>query len=518
MIFKKTRLGIAALFGIAVSFTACDDEFVEVGGEVIENPTDIDFLELEVGSYTQDLKSVQTNNLTDYQLGAYNHPVYGLKQASILTQLSLGSTPPAFGTEPELDSVVMSIPYYSREGESNDAGDFDYILDSIFGNQPFKLSIYESGYFLNDLDPDADFQDAQKYYSDQQDVFEQNIVGEALYVDENFRPSSNEIVDYEFNGEENDTIVSPPALRIKLPVSFFEQKILDRAGSSQLSNNNNFRNYFRGLFIKAEAINNDGSLIFLNPASGRVRLYYTNEQEIEDEDGETQTARLRNQYTFNFGSNVVNTFRNEKPGDVTAEIEDSQNAGAARNLYLQGGEGSIAVIDLFEDEAELQELRERNWIFNEASLKLYVNQEKMSGLIEPERLIVYDLTNNRMLADYGFSSAQLRDLDQTNPLNSMTTFSKPLERGEDENGIFYKVMLTQHVRNILNNDGDNVKLGLAVVQNINRVGLVGVRNSGEVKRVPTSTVEAPFGTVIHGNFSDDEEKRLKLRIYYTETE
>jgi hypothetical protein len=258
-------------------------------------------------------------------------------------------------------------------------------------------------------------------------------------------------------------------------------------------------------------------LIFLNPANGRIRLYYTNEQEVEDEDGETQTARLRNHYTFNFGPNLVNTFKNDQPVDVAAEIEDSQTAAAARNLYLEGGEGSIAVIDLFEDEAELEELRERSWIFNEASLKLYVNQEKMSGLTEPERLIVYDLTNNRMIADYAFSSGQLRDFNESAPLASLTTFSRPLERGEDENGIFYKVMLTQHVRNILNNDADDVKLGLAVVQNINRVGFLGARNSGEVKGVPISSVEAPFGTVIHGNFSDDEEKRLKLRIYYTET-
>ena len=37
-------------------------------------------------------------------------------------------------------------------------------------------------------------------------------------------------------------------------------------------------------------------------------------------------------------------------------------------------------------------------------------------------------------------------------------------------------------------------------------------------RIPVASVISPEGTILHGNLSDDEEKRLKLRIYYTLTE
>ena len=109
----------------------------------------------------------------------------------------------------------------------------------------------------------------------------------------------------------------------------------------------------------------------------------------------------------------------------------------------------------------------------------------------------------------------------------MTTFSSPLQVEEGEDGYYYTLRITNHLSNILNNDGDNVKLGLVAVPNINTVvsrssqGVIAgslnsaVRNSEELTRIPTGSVLTPEGTVLHGSNSADENKRLKLRIYYT---
>ncbi|WP_081208521.1 DUF4270 domain-containing protein [Salegentibacter sediminis] len=518
MNFKRLTGKIAALLAVSFVLVACDDEFSTVGGEIIENPADVELRELEVKTYSKKINSVQTNNLTDYLLGVYNDPVYGETQASIFSQLSLTTTNPDFGDNTKLDSVVLTIPFYSTEGDSDEAGNIEYSLDSIFGEGSFKLSVQESRYFLADFDPDADFQSRQKYYSDQQDLVEQNLVGDVLYENDNFRPSPEAIVNYGYDDVgEADTTTTGPGLRIKLPVNYFQQKIINKEGSSELSNNNNFRDYFRGLFLKAEANNDPGSLMLFNLGEGDVSLYYTFEEEETNEDGDAETIRKGASYQLKFGSNAVNTFEGEFPADVLETITSADTVNGEENLFLKGGEGSMAVIELFEDDTVLEELKENNWLINEVNLQFYVDQDLMAGAQEPDRLYIYDLENNRVLADYSFAEQFIGDLNPEDLSESMKTFSTPLERDEDGNGIKYSLNLTQHVSEILNNDGENVKLGLVITQNINQTANSAVRGGGEVTRVPAMSVLAPLGTVLYGNASENEEKQPKLRIYYTRT-
>lgn len=500
-------------------FTACDDEFSTVGGGIIENPSGLNLKEFEVNSYNKKIDAVQTNNLPAQLLGVQKHPVYGQSQASILSELSLTAPSPEFGEAAQLDSVVLKVPYFSTEGEADAAGNATYTLDSIFGDGSFKLSVYESGYFLNDYDPDTDFQNAQKYYSDQQETFEQHLKGEALYVNDNFRPSPSTIVAEEPNLEGVlDTVVSSPALRIKLPVDFFQQKIIDKEGSSELSTNNNFRDYFRGLFLKAEANDSDGSMILFNlkDSDAGITLYYTYQKE-ETTDGTTDTVATQGSYKLTLGRNIVNTFEGEFPEDILQKIQSTGPETGAERLYLKGGAGSMAVIELFKDQEELESLKNKEWIINQASLVFHVDQAAMEGVDEPERVYLYDLNNNQILADYNFSSSFIGDSNPDEPVNSLLNFSSRLERDDAGNGLNYKLDITQHVTNIINNDSTNVKLGLVVTQNINTVANSAVKNPDSVvTKVPKMMVLSPEGTVLYGNEAQDDDKRLKLKIYYTD--
>jgi hypothetical protein len=509
----------ATLFVVVFAFVGCDDEYSTVGGEIIENPSNLELEEVEVTAYSKKLNSVQTNNLSNHLLGVYNHPIYGQTTASILSQLSLPTNNPTFGVEPELDSVVLTIPYFSTEGDLDEDGNIQYALDSVYGNTPIKISLQESNYFLNTLDPEADFQDSQKYYSDQQELFEENLIGDVIYENDNFVPSSQAIVSYEENDEgEQDTITSGPALRIKLPVEYFEKKIIDKEGSSVLSNNNNFKNYLRGMFIKAEATAEDGTMMLFNLKAGDagIELFYTTEVETTNDDGDTETLRDPRSYKLSFGSTIVNTFKGEYPGDVLQAIEESNEDSGAEKLFLNGGEGTMAVIELFESEEQIAAFRENEWLINEANLTFYVDQDFVAGIDEPSRLYLYDLDNNRIIADYSFARNFVQDGNENNPSTSLTSFSTPLEIDEDENGVRYKLNVTQHVSNIIEEEADNVRLGLAITQNINITNNAAVRNTEAVKFYPAMGIISPKGTVLHGNLSNDEEKRLKLRIYYTE--
>ncbi|TBW29863.1 DUF4270 domain-containing protein [Gramella sp. KN1008] len=505
----KGLLQITTVLVVVFAFVGCDEDYTDIGGEIINNPTNVELREVDVNASSKKINSIQTNNLFNYFLGVNKNPVYGESTASIVTQVNLGRNDPDFGDNTQLDSVVLRIPYFSSEAESagNDEN-VEYVLDSVFGEGSFKLSVYETSYFLNDLDPNAGFEERQKYYSDQQPEIEENIVGEALYVDDSFEPSSSSFETYEVaDSGASDTITNAPALYIKLPVSYFQRKIIDKEGSDELLNNNNFKNYFRSLFIKAEDNGTEGSQILFNLSNSdaKITLYYS--YEIDDEG---ETVQRRGSLDLNFsGGNRFNTYSGEFPQEILEAIETPAEAD---NLYLMGQEGSMAIIDIFPDPTVLEELRQNDWLVNEANLIFYVNQDEMGDAIEPERLYLYDLENNSILADYQNDAS----FNESNPELSRTIFSAPLERGEDERGVFYKIRITQHVASILSEDSENVKLGLVVTGNINDAGSSAVRGIEDLERVPRATTQSPYGTILYGDEAADEEKRLKLRIYYTD--
>lgn len=513
-----------AILAVVFAFVGCDEEFSEIGGEIINNPSSVELREVEVNAYSEKVESIQTNNLPNYSLGVYNHPVYGESSASLVSQLSLSTENPDFGDNAVLDSVVLTIPYFSSESEESTQENIIYELDSIYGNETFKLSVYETSYFLNDFDPEVGFEQRQKYYSDQQDAVEQNILGDALYTDESFEPSDLGYTSYEINDTsgDNDTISNTPAFKIKLPVDYFQEKIINRAGSSDLLNNNNFRNYIRSLLIKAEPNGTGGSQILLDfsgtNGTPRISLYY--KRDLEEEGEETQ--RVRKRFDLNLGNNRFNTFEGEFPMDVTQNITSQTSETGAENIYLKAQEGSMAVIELFPDEEELEAIKNEELLVNEAFLTFHVNEDIMTGEENPRRLYLYDLTNNRFLVDYALDPT----LTGGDPDASLTNFSEVVS--EDEDGRFYRIRITNHVSGIINEEADNVKLGLVIVPNINSVvarnqegGIVGSLMSATrempelIDQIPSVNSLTPTGTVLHGNMSADDDKRLKLQIYYT---
>lgn len=515
ILFNRLRYFSAAAI-IVLAFTSCDDDFNSIGGELVGGQLDaLPRYEAGMVAYNKRIEAVQTNNLPAHLFGVYKEPVFGLQTASVLTQLSLSAPAPDFGVEATIDSVVLTLPYFSTRLENNEAGESVYRLDSVFGSSPFKFSVFRSGYYLNDFDPDANFETRQRYYSDQEGVIENNLVGDAIYVNESFRPSNQEVTYRKKNQEgEYDTISESPRMRVKIPVAFFQDNIINRSGSTELSNNNNFRNYIRGLYFKAEAINEDGSMILLdisNPNAG-IMIYYTNT--VEEDGEETQE---QNTYNFTFGPNTVNIFSQEFPSAISQEIASSSTPPGAANLFLKGGAGSMAVIELFEDEAELEEIRDNDWLINEANLTFYVNQAIVpGGNTEPDRVFLYNLDDNTILGDY----SQDPTVGAEDPNNSVLTHLPALVRGEDENGIYYKLRITEHIRRVLNGDIENVKLGLVVTQNVNVIGNSAVRpvNPADgISRIPMGSVITPEGTVLHGNLSTVEDKRPKFNIIYTQT-
>lgn len=108
-------------------------------------------------------------------------------------------------------------------------------------------------------------------------------------------------------------------------------------------------------------------------------------------------------------------------------------------------------------------------------------------------------------------------------------------RADDQgNGVLYKINIRGHINRLLNgtnpSDLKNVRLGLVVTENINVTNLASLENSFSypvllptgspnqvVSKVPVSSVMNPLGTLLYGTnvASGDEDKKMKLEIYYT---
>ena len=509
-------LKVTTVAAVVFSFIACDDDFETIGSNVIGEPGFNAELydDVEITARTHNIGAVQTNNLQLNMLGVFEDRVFGLQEANVLSNLMLTTPNPSFGNEPVLDSVVLSIPYFSREVAMEEGTRFE--LDSVYGNGSIKLSITESRFYLNNFDPETNFEQAQKYYSNMEPRILSNLTSNVIYENDNFRPSTDPIVEFSVDpAGEPDTLSLDPAVRLHLDKAFFQSKILDKGGSAELLNQNNFRDYFRGIYIKAEQVSNDGTMMLLNllHENAGITLYYrTNVTDAGDSDDDGNTDELvetRRAYKLGFGARV-NTFNQEAP-DFSEED----------NLFLKGGEGSMAVIELFTGpdsdgdgvSDELEELRERNWLINEANLVFHVDRSFTADLDEPERIFIYNLNNNEVLADYILNAQS-----QSNTAEPIATHLPPLTKDEDGNGLSYKVRLTRHIDDMLNRDTENVRLGLVVSQNVSLVATSAVlpQNNSEVKMVPAASIITPEATVLYGPHAEDEAKRLKLNIYYTE--
>ena len=533
---------------------ACDNEFSEIGTGIVGTPDfEIKNGTYPVKTYNKKMTPFQSNGLSENLLGYYYDPVFGDSKVDFVGQLTPKTFAPDFGDDTILDSVVLTVPYKS----TIDTETMTYTLDYLYGSDPIKLSIFKNNYYLRTFDPNADLDAPQNYYSNgtlaQGELMgTTDLEGQLIYQDNSYFPSADSIDLWEDN-EETDVFevasTLQPSLRVHLfsptgqnsnPIAaFWDDLIFSKEEDEVLSSSTNFYDYFRGLYFKAESITPmGGNLMQLDFSStdASVTIYYTYEETVTV-NGETSTITSQGEYEMNFTGNRVNIFDNTFNASVTNIIDDTTtDAEGDDYLYLKGGEGSMAIVELFADEAgnseedQLNEFREVDnnglvsvkRLINEAYLEFYIDETQLNT-DHPNRVYLYDLDNNIPMTDFF--------LDQT--VNTASADSKfthlvPLSTETSADGTEqkkYKIRLTEHLNNIIIDDSTNVKLGLVVSSNVGSASPRGFQTSIDVgigldittiEGVPTGTVLSPKSVVLHGSNSPVAAKRVKLNIYYTE--
>ncbi|MEI7509137.1 MAG: DUF4270 domain-containing protein [Flavobacterium sp.] len=579
------------IIGILIlSIASCDRDINEIGGSIVgDNHYGLNHTSFDVLAYNQSLGPVQTNNLPVNQLGVYYNPVFGKTTASFVTQVSLSSANPTFinSSAVVLDSVYLYVPYFATlQSTTSDANGYNtYTLDSI---QPkvtagtalpkIKLSVYESKIALGGFDPATVFQQPLKYYSNQQVDFDSNHGSTRLNDDDTnayVRTSTNGPIT---DNSQNDQFVfneseiqfykridattpgytdvasrKAPGMYLNLNKAFFQSKIMNEiiTPTGKLFNNSTFQDYFKGLYFKAESASaTEGSLALMNFSAGYIKLIYT------DDLSSTDHTRVKQEIKINLSGNTVNLLENDNnyPGYVSPNTTTGDS-----KLYLKGGNGSMAVIDLFGGQknnflnTDLQKMRDENWLINEANLTFYIDQGTMgTDADEPNRIYLYDLTNKRPLVDF-YTDYSTNAITKFNKLAFggilLDGNSKIVNQKNHERGTKYKINITNYLRTLvkhgptfnsdktayLNSDGTaytsikdstNVRLGLVVTENINTSGgnyylknpftTTSSSNTLTSQYIPQMSVINPLGTILYGsNPSVPIDKRLKLEVYYT---
>jgi len=529
---KKTIVKYALLSLLSVSFISCEEEFTELGAEIIDSDQfGFDkYLVQNIQTTNNESEVANTRNLPINNFGVYTHSAFGKTAAHFVTQIEMvkNTDLTSFGANPVLDSVYVYIPFTSSVASTDSEGNSTYKVSNIYGNGKFALNVYENGYFLRTTDPNNNF-DTQLYYADQKDIFDQykkglngsdrlnNSTNKAQNTDFEFNKSEIKILAYKAdgtpqleNGKHKVKERLAPGMWLDLDKDYFQTKFFANNKHLSLINNGLLKEYFRGLYFEANDSFNQNSLAQLDLSKGKLVFIYK-----EDGDLDTQTnkpKRIRKKYEFSMG------YSNESSTTVTAttvnllESNFDLDNNSVGNIWLKGGpKTSYATISLFGADAdnsgkadELETIIKNKWLVNQALLTLYVDHTStgLDTISTPKQLFLYDFKNNNVIVDY---------------LSDTSTNGKPIFGGGLNNSNKsvhkYQFRVTDHINNLIQRDSTNVPLGLVVASDISNSLMSPLKGTNKV--IPMTSIMNPFGTVIYGPNASNSDLRMKLEIYYT---
>lgn len=558
-----------AFLFFTIFLISCDKEYNTIGGDIVGGiPFAINGEEFDLVAKNLAVEKVQTNNLTLNQLGVYSDKYLGdesspssfsVTKANVVVQLSLSTLKPTFTpalAATDIDSVILTVPYFSTNLRTESYGGNRYKLDSIKGytlaadNEtqnftPMDLRVYRNNYFLDSYDIDNNLETATKYYSTNDNLFSSNHEPTILNngpVKENvqFVPDQREYVAPNPNSDLTGLLDTPdgtstnvkerlsPRMRLHLDKAPFQQLISDAQNTTMsdiFADNNLFRNYFRGLYFEVNS--NVGSLMTLNFSQGDVTIYYKQYKNSASPSDGKQVAGL----TLKMQGATVNTFTN------TDNYKNASKYVNNERIYLKGGQGNLGLIDLFTDVSKFEFFRKKNLIINDAAITFTIDKNSAFGIQNessypyPYRVYLFDIDNNKPLLDY------YTDIT----ISSDQRFNKFIHGGilfNSNNEKKYQIKITELIRKIYNEAKGNtkllkdltekVRLGLVVSQNINEIRIADLKNTNtsipdyfgklkNVNKIPVSSVISDSGIILYGTGSNvPADKRMKFEINYTE--
>ena len=127
----------------------------------------------------------------------------------------------------------------------------------------------------------------------------------------------------------------------------FQSKLIDKEGSIDLANYDNFNLYFKGIYINAYDFI-DPLMMILDFDSAEIVINYEydkyNKNNTEDDITDDTIDRESKDFKITFMGNKINLIKKEPfSSEIISNINSTNNLA---KIYLKGGEGLMAEIDL----------------------------------------------------------------------------------------------------------------------------------------------------------------------------
>ncbi|TVZ56302.1 uncharacterized protein DUF4270 [Lutibacter sp. Hel_I_33_5] len=464
---KATFVGVFAFVFMGV--ISCEEDFTDIGTSIINNTefsTHDTILEVEVSGSDIDFVradgiTLQNGILGQYLLGVYNNANYEKIEASIVSQLAINTgyrlIQDSYTNKADtsvftsIDSAILRIPYQST---LKVAATNDYFLDSIIGNQtlPFDFNVYQTSTFLNSLNP-TDPSKTNVFNSDA--VYDK--VGTQLNSTQNYQfiPNKSDTVFYlnrtlKDGSKFIDTIRisnNRPFARIPLSKQKIKALFLDKYQGAEFATQENFNDYFRGIILEAKGSN--GSLLSLNlngVDNSSIEVYYTNTVTKTSTNKVIDTVLKNDSFALSgIRNNIYKMSSNNSPN--------------SSQVVVQGAAGSDAEVKILLGN-QLEQLRAKNWLINDASLTLYVDQNTVGfdTISTPFKLFLQkkNIVNNTI------KYSQVKDLLS----EGLSTYGGLLESSSDNKPNKYNFRITDYISDLLNgNTTYNPTLSVKVFNN-----------------------------------------------------
>ncbi|MCW2117843.1 DUF4270 domain-containing protein [Flavobacterium sp. 7A] len=298
------------LFVLSILMFSCDSDidtgnFV-VGSEYLQVNNNVILVDtLAVNMATVQLDSLVTSNNLRLTVGSYSDPIFGKVEANSYFQLT--------GTSYSINSITTDT-----EGSS-------YVFDSI--RMVMKLDRYYYG-------------DTTQVHSFSIHRLQEKV--KTSLEDDTFHNDSNLIYDTESLG----TVSYKPRPNSQDSVSVvlsndFGKALFQKIKSNEITNSDEFIEYFKGFVVKPIAANSSSVIGF--SLSSELRLYYSKNL------SESETS-----YVLSFGiydsSKQFNNYTLDKSGTVIKDLPTSKFALSSlitgNRGYIQSGTGVACRVDI----------------------------------------------------------------------------------------------------------------------------------------------------------------------------
>lgn len=484
---RKIKLLLSALFlgGLVVS---CDSDTNELGLQFFDG------VEGETTAYDLVVYNVDNGDvvrgdayaLKKATLGVFAEEQFGMQKSAYVSQVRLSSYAPDFGTNPVVDSVVLEFrPEYYTASDSITTTTQSLTYKGETSTQ--TLTTYKA----------VKYGKANKELTLQVREVLDNIGNVGDEILSNRVVSEGTILGTKtFNGDvsavsivkasDNTSLLSKNAgVRISLDKDFFQSKIADKNGSAELADEQAFVNYFNGL--KLSVAENDGFLVYFDPASVSLTMYYTSGEEDN---------RASKSFSFDMGTSnayfsQISYDRSSTFKNIMANIDvDNGNS----KLYVQGMGGSGFGVKLSGESIEnLKTLyREKGNSILSAKIRVYTD---------------VDTWNNAYAKPTGFLVKQSGSSEFLTDLTTMlynTNYNLVSAYAVDSNPAYYDINITKTIKDIVEQGAEPKDLVI-------NIGEYLMTNNRLVVEAYNTNVYSPYRAVLIGTDLTND-NRAKLMI------